>query len=188
RADPGRGEPGRAGRRTADALARHRRAAPADRALSRVSPPAAAGRGAKSGAGHSRGSQEEMKLVCGVDEAGRGPNAGPVSAAAVILGPAKRINGLADSKILTPERRAVLAERIKERAIAWAVAHASVEEIDRINILRASLLAMRRAVELLKMIPAKVLFAGIMCPHLPSRPGPISHGGATPKPISVASI
>jgi ribonuclease HII len=78
-----------------------------------------------------------------VDEAGRGPLAGPVYAAAVILDPAKRINGLADSKVLAAERREVLAERIKQRAIAWAVAYATVEEIDRINILRASLLAMR---------------------------------------------
>ena len=91
-----------------------------------------------------------MTLVCGVDEAGRGPIAGPVYAAAVILDPAKRINGLADSKVLTAERREVLAGRIKERAIAWAVAYATVEEIDRINILRASLLAMRRAVESLQ--------------------------------------
>ena len=90
-----------------------------------------------------------MNLVCGVDEAGRGPIAGPVYAAAVILDPARRVNGLADSKVLTPERREVLAARIKERAVAWAVAHASVEEIDRI-ILRASLLAMRRAVESLE--------------------------------------
>ena len=88
-----------------------------------------------------------MNLVCGVDEAGRGPIAGPVYAAAVILDPAKRINGLADSKVLTAERREVLAGRIKQRAIAWAVAYATVEEIERINILRASLLAMRRAVE-----------------------------------------
>ena len=94
-----------------------------------------------------------LPLVCGVDEAGRGPLAGPVYAAAVILDPAKRVNGLADSKVLTAERREVLAARIKERAIAWAVAYATVEEIDRINILRASLLAMRRAVESLNIKP-----------------------------------
>jgi len=82
-------------------------------------------------------------LVCGVDEAGRGPLAGPVYAAAVILNPARRINGLADSKILAPERRGQLAERIKERAIAWSVASASVEEIDRLNIFHAAMLAMR---------------------------------------------
>ena len=86
-----------------------------------------------------------MMLVCGVDEAGRGPLAGPVYAAAVILDPARRVNGLADSKMLDPERREVLASRIKERAVAWSVAWASVEEIDRLNILRAAMLAMRRA-------------------------------------------
>ena len=77
------------------------------------------------------------------------------------------MNGLADSKVLTPERREVLAARIKERAIAWAVAHASVEEIDRINILRASLLAMRRAVESLKIVPHEAWIDGNMCPDLP---------------------
>ncbi len=75
-------------------------------------------------------------VVCGVDEAGRGPIAGPVYAAAVILDPARRVNGLADSKVLTAERRDVLAARIKERAIAWSIAVASVEEIDSINTLR----------------------------------------------------
>ena len=129
-----------------------------------------------------------MKLVCGVDEAGRGPIAGPVYAAAVILDPAKRINGLADSKVLTAERRAVLAERIKERAIAWAVAHASVEEIDRINILRASLLAMRRAVETLKIQPLEAWIDGNMCPDLPCPARAIIDGDATHKPISAASI
>lgn len=129
-----------------------------------------------------------MKLVCGVDEAGRGPIAGPVYAAAVILDPAKRINGLADSKVLTAERRAVLAERIKERAIAWAVAHASVEEIDRINILRASLLAMRRAVEILRIQPDEAWIDGQMCPDLPCPARAIIDGDATHKPISAASI
>jgi len=129
-----------------------------------------------------------MKLVCGVDEAGRGPIAGPVYAAAVILDPAKRINGLADSKVLTAERRAVLAERIKERAIAWAVAHASVEEIDRINILRASLLAMRRAVEILRIQPHEALIDGPMCPDLACPARAIVDGDATHKPISAASI
>src|SRR5258706_8274351 len=85
-------------------------------------------------------------LVCGVDEAGGGPIAGPVYAAAVILDPARRIRGLADSKLLSEERRDELAVLIRERALAWAVAFATVEEIDRINILQASLLAMQRAV------------------------------------------
>jgi len=129
-----------------------------------------------------------MKLVCGVDEAGRGPIAGPVYAAAVILDPARRVNGLADSKVLTPDRREVLAGRIKERAIAWAVAHASVEEIDRINILRASLLAMRRAVELLAIPPQEAWIDGNMCPDLPCPARAIVDGDATHKPISAASI
>src|SRR6476469_8770087 len=96
-------------------------------------------------------------LVCGVDEAGRGPLAGPVYAAAVILDRKRRINGLADSKVLAPERREVLAGRIKERALAYAIASASVEEIDEINILRASLLAMSSAVAALNMTPHEVL-------------------------------
>jgi ribonuclease HII len=85
-------------------------------------------------------------LVCGIDEAGRGPLAGPVVAAAVILDPSRPIAGLNDSKKLSARRREVLAEAIRARALAWAVAAASVEEIDRINILQASLLAMQRAV------------------------------------------
>jgi ribonuclease HII len=129
-----------------------------------------------------------MRLVCGVDEAGRGPIAGPVYAAAVILDPARRVNGLADSKLLTPERRELLAGRIKERAVAWAVAHASVEEIDRINILRASLVAMRRAVDALKIVPHEVLVDGTMCPDLPCVARAIVDGDATHKPISAASI
>jgi ribonuclease HII len=86
-------------------------------------------------------------LICGVDEAGRGPLAGPVFAACVILREDDPIAGLADSKVLSPGRREELATQIRSRARAWAVASASVEEIDRINILRASLLAMQRAVE-----------------------------------------
>jgi len=129
-----------------------------------------------------------MTLVCGVDEAGRGPIAGPVYAAAVILDPARRVNGLADSKLLTPGRREVLAGRIRERAVAWAVAHASVEEIDRINILRASLLAMRRAVESLGILPHEALIDGTFCPDLPCPARAIVDGDATHKPISAASI
>jgi len=127
-------------------------------------------------------------LVCGVDEAGRGPLAGPVYAAAVILDPARRVNGLADSKVLTAARRDVLAGRIKERAIAWAVAHASVEEIDRINILRAALLAMRRAVEQLSIRPEEVLVDGQYCPDLACRSRAIVDGDARHKVISAASI
>jgi ribonuclease HII len=127
-------------------------------------------------------------LVCGVDEAGRGPIAGPVYAAAVILDPARRVNGLADSKMLSAERREVLAGRIRERAIAWAVAQASVEEIDRINILRASLLAMRRAVEALKTQPHEAWVDGQMCPDLACRSRAIVDGDAKHKMISAASI
>jgi ribonuclease HII len=127
-------------------------------------------------------------LVCGVDEAGRGPIAGPVYAAAVILDPARRVNGLADSKVLAPARRELLAGRIKERAIAWAVAQASVEEIDRINILRASLLAMRRAVDALKMKPDEAWVDGQMCPDLACRSRAIVDGDAKHKVISAASI
>ena len=127
-------------------------------------------------------------MICGVDEAGRGPLAGPVYAAAVILDPAKRVNGLADSKVLTAERREVLAERIKERAIAWAVAFATVEEIDRINILRASLLAMRRAVESLQVKPDEAWIDGNMCPDLACAARAFVDGDAKHKPISAASI
>ena len=86
-------------------------------------------------------------LICGVDEAGRGPWAGPVTAAAVILDPAQPIEGLTDSKKLSEAKREALAPLIRERAMAWCVAHASVEEIDRLNIREATFLAMRRAVE-----------------------------------------
>jgi ribonuclease HII len=128
-------------------------------------------------------------LVCGVDEAGRGPLAGPVYAGAVILDPARRINGLADSKLLTAERRAVLAERIKERAIAWSVAFATVEEIDRYNIFHASMLAMRRAVAALSVKPQEAWIDGNSCPPglgCPARA--IVDGDATERPISAASI
>jgi ribonuclease HII len=127
-------------------------------------------------------------VVCGVDEAGRGPLAGPVYAAAVILDPVRRVNGLADSKVLTAERRDLLAGRIKERAIAWAVASASVEEIDAINIFRAALLAMRRAVEALSVAPQEALIDGTHCPDLACRSRAIVDGDASHKVISAASI
>ena len=127
-------------------------------------------------------------VVCGVDEAGRGPLAGPVYAAAVILDPARRINGLADSKVLSAERREVLADRIRERAVAWAVAYASVAEIDAINIFRASLLAMRRAVEALSVAPQEAWVDGTHCPDLACRARAIVDGDASHKVISAASI
>jgi ribonuclease HII len=127
-------------------------------------------------------------VICGVDEAGRGPLAGPVYAAAVILDPARRVNGLADSKVLNAERRELLAGRIKERAIAWAVACSSVEEIDAINIFRASLLAMRRAVEALSVAPHEAWIDGMHCPDLACRTRAIVDGDASHKVISAASI
>jgi ribonuclease HII len=131
----------------------------------------------------------EPLLVCGVDEAGRGPLAGPVYAAAVILDPARRVNGLADSKVLTAERREVLAARIKERAVAWSVAFATVEEIDRLNIFHASMLAMRRAVAELKVRPEEAWIDGNACPPgLGCAAKAFVDGDALHKPISAASI
>ena len=128
-------------------------------------------------------------IVCGVDEAGRGPLAGPVYAGAVILDPARRVNGLADSKILTAERRDTLALRIKDRAVAWSVAFATVEEIDRLNIFHASMLAMRRAVEALGVSPTEVLVDGkSVPPGLNCAARAIVDGDAKEKPISAASI
>lgn len=127
-------------------------------------------------------------MICGVDEAGRGPLAGAVFAAAVILDPGRPIAGLADSKALSPKKRERLAVEIQEHALAWAVATASVEEIDRINILQASLLAMRRAVEGLAVCPAEVLVDGLHCPvvAMPSRA--IVKGDSKVAEISAASI
>jgi len=128
-------------------------------------------------------------LIAGVDEAGRGPLAGPVYAAAVILDPAHPITGLADSKKLSPARREVLALAIRERALAYAVARAEVEEIDRINILQASLLAMVRAVLGLSIAPQLVLVDGNRCPiGLPYPLRAIIKGDATEPAISAASI
>ena len=128
-------------------------------------------------------------LVCGVDEAGRGPLAGPVYAAAVILDPSRRINGLADSKVLDPERREVLAARIKERATAWAIASATVEEIDRLNIFHASMLAMRRAVQALAVRPEEAWIDGNVCPQgLGCAAKAFVDGDAKHRPISAASI
>ena len=127
-------------------------------------------------------------IICGVDEAGRGPLAGPVYAAAVILNDSRPIVGLADSKKLSEKRRDKLALEIKQHASAWAIAEASVEEIDAINILRASLLAMRRAVEALSLRPQEVWVDGLYCPDtgLPSRA--IVQGDGSVAAISAASI
>jgi ribonuclease HII len=129
-----------------------------------------------------------VTLVAGVDEAGRGPLAGPVYAACVILDPARPIEGLADSKALTARRRKVLADVIRERALAWAVAEATVEEIDRLNILHATMLAMQRAVTSLTVPPDEVLVDGNRCPALPMPCRAVVRGDATVAEISAASI
>lgn len=129
-----------------------------------------------------------LVLIAGVDEAGRGPLAGPVVAAAVILDPKRPIRGLADSKVLTPERREVLAERIRDRATSFAVALACVDEIDTINILQASMLAMRRAVEALGIAPEEVLVDGNRCPEVAFRVRAIVKGDRDVPAISAASI
>lgn len=127
-------------------------------------------------------------IVCGVDEAGRGPLCGPVVAAAVILDPAKPIVGLADSKKLSEKRRQRLAEEIREKALAWCVAEASVAEIDRLNILHASMLAMQRAVAGLARRPDKVLVDGNRCPQIDIPCEAIVKGDALIQEISAASI
>lgn len=126
--------------------------------------------------------------VCGVDEAGRGPLAGPVVAAAVILDPGCAIDGLADSKVLAPGRREELAQRIRERAVACATAEATVEEIDAMNILRATLLAMKRAVERLQVAAEYALVDGNQMPSLPIPGRTIVGGDASERCISAASI
>ena len=127
-------------------------------------------------------------LIAGVDEAGRGPLAGPVMAAAVILDPARPIAGLADSKKLSERQRDALESEIKEKAVAWAVACAEVEEIDILNILWASMLAMQRAVLALHTAPMLVLVDGDRCPDLPCRAEAVIRGDATVAAISAASI
>ena len=130
----------------------------------------------------------ELVLICGVDEAGRGTLAGPVSAAAVILDPARPIEGLADSKKLSEKQRDRLAPLIRARALAWAVAYAEVEEIDRLNILQATLLAMRRAVEALSIRPQQVLVDGLYCPQTGIPSQAIVKGDSKVAAISAASI
>ena len=127
-------------------------------------------------------------LVAGVDEAGRGPLAGPVVAAAVILDDRQPIAGLADSKVLSPRRRELLFDEIRAKALACCIAEASVEEIDRLNILQASLLAMRRAVEGLRLVPRRVLVDGNQLPTLNMPAAAIVSGDAKVPSISAASI
>ena len=127
-------------------------------------------------------------LVCGVDEAGRGPLAGPVVAAAVILDPARPIIGLADSKQLSARKREGLAQSIRSCSRSWAVASASVEEIDALNILRATLLAMSRAVKALTIGPELVLVDGTHCPALDCPSRVVVRGDESVPEISAASI
>ncbi|MBP5990430.1 ribonuclease HII [Piscinibacter sp.] len=127
-------------------------------------------------------------LVAGVDEAGRGPLAGPVVAAAVILDELQPIKGLADSKALTARRREKLFDEIRAKALCCCIAEASAAEIDEINILQATLLAMRRAVEGLRLKPAKVLVDGNRIPVLKVPAEAIVKGDAKVKAISAASI
>ena len=128
------------------------------------------------------------EIVCGVDEAGRGPLAGPVFAAAVILNNAHPIDGLRDSKKLTQARRDALALQIKQHALAWSIASCSHEEIDALNILQASLLAMRRAVEGLSVQPTLALIDGNRCPVMAVRSEAIIGGDDKVAAISAASI
>jgi ribonuclease HII len=127
-------------------------------------------------------------IVCGVDEAGRGPLAGPVFAAAVILDPRRPIEGLKDSKQLTEARRNELAPQIKEHALAWAIAECSHEEIDSLNIYHATMLAMRRAVEALSTLPTIALIDGNRCPPLSVKAHAVVDGDDKVHAISAASI
>ena len=127
-------------------------------------------------------------LVCGIDEAGRGPLAGPVVAAAVILDPARPIAGLNDSKKLSAKKRDALALEIKEKAVAWGIAWATVDEIDSLNILQATLLAMQRAVARLGTVPTTALVDGNVCPTLNCPVTAVVKGDGSVAPIAAASI
>jgi ribonuclease HII len=127
-------------------------------------------------------------LIAGVDEVGRGPLAGPVLAAAVILNPSRRISGLADSKTLTHEQREKLFPIIQEKAVAWAIGRAEVEEIDQLNIFQAGLLAMKRAILALTTIPEHVQIDGMHCPDIPYAAEAIVDGDQKVAAISAASI
>lgn len=131
---------------------------------------------------------ESSWLVAGVDEVGRGPLAGAVVASAVILDPTRPIVGLTDSKKLSERQRERLFPIIQERALAWAIGRAEVEEIDRINILQASLLAMQRAILALPISPVHALIDGNRCPLLPCTAQAIIKGDLTEPAISAASI
>lgn len=127
-------------------------------------------------------------IIAGVDEAGRGPLAGPVVAAAVILNPEKPVKGVANSKKLTGKKREALYDQIIEHCLAYGIARAEVDEIDRLNILNASLLAMQRAITQLAIRPEKVLVDGNICPELPMEVEAIVKGDDKIPAISAASI
>lgn len=133
--------------------------------------------------------EKGFTAVCGIDEAGCGPLAGPVYAAAVILNPDDPIEGLNDSKKLTEKKREALYPQIKKRALAWAIASATAQEIDEINILQARLLAMRRAVEMLSIRPDQALVDGNRDPNIPDVPSLLIVGGdGKSASIAAASI
>ena len=132
--------------------------------------------------------EQPALLTAGVDEAGRGPLAGEVYAAAVILDPSRFIDGLADSKVLTALRREELALRIKEQALAWCIASATVAEIDSLNMLRATMLAMQRAVQGLATVPQLALVDGNQAPKLRCTVQTVIKGDALVPAISAASI
>ncbi len=129
-----------------------------------------------------------QQYIAGVDEAGRGPLAGPVIAAAVILDPKRPISGLADSKKITEKKRELLFSLIQEQALAWAVGRAEVHEIDKVNILQATLLAMQRAVAALSITPTHIQVDGNCLPKLPCSAEAIIKGDQTVPVISAASI
>jgi ribonuclease HII len=131
---------------------------------------------------------DEFNRICGVDESGRGPLAGPVFAACVMLHPARPIEGLADSKTLSKQERDRLTLIIKECSLAWAIGFASVKEIDRMNILQATLLAMKRAVKALSLVPGRVLVDGNQSPRLSCPVTTIVRGDSLIPEISAASI
>lgn len=152
-----------------------------------------------SGKGRASRSQRQVQVDCfapdpqaallaGVDEVGRGPLVGAVVTAAVILDPARPIAGLNDSKKLTAARREALAAEIRERALAWALGRAEPAEIDQLNILQATMLAMQRAVAALPITPSEVLIDGNRCPSLPMPAQAVVKGDATVPAISAASI
>lgn len=128
------------------------------------------------------------ELVAGVDEVGRGPLCGPVVTAAVILDPARPIKGLNDSKKLSEARREALFDEIREKALAWCIARADVHEIDQLNILHATMLAMQRAVEGLSVTPKLALIDGNRCPKLQVPSAPVVQGDAKVPAIAAASI